>query len=194
MNRPKQYNREEVLSKATNLFWERGFKETSISYIVTSTKVNTFSIYTEFGDKEKLYLACIDYYNKTSRKFLEDILTRKPLGLANIEAFLEERVCHTFSKKEIKGCLIFNSVIEEKVLSKKINKKINSRIRKIKSLLSNCLHAAQERKEISVNRDCKCLVNFLVCFTFGMINIGMKDTTKEELRKMVTSTLSVIKN
>jgi len=165
MNRPKQYNREEILSKATALFWEKGFKETSMNDIVASTKVNRFSIYSEFSDKEQLYLTCIDHYNNFSRRFLEDILTRKPLGLANIEAFIEERVRHTFSKEEIKGCLIFNSVIEEKVLSKDINKKINTRIRGIKSLLLNCLHAAQGRKEISANKNCKRLADYLVCFS-----------------------------
>lgn len=193
MNRPKEYNREEILSKATALFWEKGFEETSVGDIVASTNVNRFSIYNGFGDKEKLYLACMDHYISISRKYLEDILTKKPLGMTNIEAFLEERVCHTFSKN-IKGCLIFNSVVKEKVLSKDINKKTDARVAKIKSLLLHCLHAAQERKEISTNKDCKRLANYLVCFTFGMINIGMKNTTKKELRKIANDALSTIKN
>jgi len=193
MNRPKQFDREEVLSKATDLFWERGFEETSVSDIVASTKINKFSLYSEFGDKENLYLSCIDYYNNDSKKRIEHILKRKPLGLSNIESFLEERISHTVSN-EIKGCLIFNSIIEEKVLTEKINKKIDSRVRKIKSLLMNCLNAAQKRKEISVNKDCKRLADFLVCFIFGMINIGMKDTTEEELRGITHDILSVIRN
>ncbi len=193
MNRPKQFNREEVLSKATDLFWERGFEETSVSDIVARTKVNKFSLYSEFGDKERLYLACIDYYNKDSKKRIEHVLTRKPLGLSNIESFLEERICYTVSNN-IKGCLIFNSIIEEKVLTEEINKKIDSRVRKMKSLLINCLNAAQERKEISVNKDCKCLADFLICFIFGMINIGMKDTTEEELRGITHDVLSVIRD
>jgi len=193
MNRPKQYNREIILSEATNLFWERGFEETSINDIVANTKVNTFSIYNEFGDKENLYIECIDHYNNISRRYLEDILTRKPLGLTNIEAFLEERVCHTVSK-EIKGCLIFNSVIEEKVLSKKINKKIDVRVAEIKSLIFKCLKSAQERKEISVNKDCKRLTNYLVCFVFGLINIGMKDATEGDLRNIANDALLSIKS
>ena len=192
MNRPIQYNREEILSKATDLFWEKGFEETSVSDIVTSTNINKFSLYSGFGDKEELYLSCIDHYISMSRKDLDDVLTRKPLGLTNIEAFLEERVHHTVSS-EIKGCLIFNSVIEEKVLSKEINKKIDVRVTKIKSLLLNCLYAAQARKEISANKDCKSLADYLVCFIFGMINIGMRDTTEEELKIITNYVLSTIK-
>ena len=193
VNRPKQYNREKILSKITDLFWERGFEETHISDIVTSTKINKYSLYSEFGDKEQLYLACIDHYIIMSRIYLENLLTREPIGLTNIEKFLKERVRHTASSR-IKGCLIFNSVIEEKVLSKEINKKINLRVAKIKSLLLNCLNAAQERKEIGTDKDCDSLANFLLCFSFGMINIGTKVATKKELRKIKNVASSALKN
>jgi len=62
MNRPKQYDREEVLEKTTVLFWEKGFEATSMNDIVTRTGVQKFSIYNEFGDKEKLFLACMDHF------------------------------------------------------------------------------------------------------------------------------------
>jgi len=89
MNRPRQYDREEVLAKTTNLFWERGFEATSMNDIVTRTGVQKFSIYNEFGDKEKLFLACIDHYIRNSSS-VEEILAKKPLGLSKIEIFFEE--------------------------------------------------------------------------------------------------------
>ncbi len=193
MNRPRQYDREEVLEKTTNLFWEKGFEATSMNEVVARTGLNKHSLYNEFGDKEKLFIDCIDYYNSNSSRFLRDILARKPLGLSNIEAFFENRVSYAASD-DCKGCLIFNSVTEKETLSEEINLKIKSRVSKIKVLFYNCLKAAQERKEISGDKDCKALADYLTCFTCGLVNFGKNETRMSELRKMVGVALSSIRN
>ncbi len=54
--------------------------------------------------------------------------------------------------------------------------------------------AAQERKEISNNKDCKALTNYLSCFTFGFVNLGMQDISKKELRKIANFALSVVRS
>jgi len=192
MNRPRQYDREEVLAKTTDLFWEKGFEATSMSEVADRTGINKFSIYNEFGDKEKLFLACIDHFLLTSC-FVEEILAKEPLGLRNIEAFFEYKVSATDYQAN-KGCLIFNSVAEKDILSEAANLKVNAFISKMKTLFNNCLNAAQERKEISNNKDCKALADYLSCFTFGFVNIGMKGISKKELRKIVDSALVVIRS
>ncbi len=192
MSRPREYDREEVLEKTTDLFWERGFEATSMNEVVARTGLNKHSLYSEFGDKEKLFIDCIDYYSSNSSRFVRDILARKPLGLSNIEAFFENRVSYAASD-DCKGCLIFNSVTEKETLSKEINLRIKSRVSKIKALFYNCLKAAQERKEISVDKDCKALADYLTCFTCGLVNFGKNETNKKELRKMVDVALSSIR-
>ena len=192
MNRPRQYDREEVLEKTTDLFWEKGFEATSMNDIVARTGIKKFSIYNEFGDKEKLFLACMDYF-LLNYCFVEEILAKEPLGLRNIEAFFEYKVQDSdFQAK--KGCLIFNSVNEKEVLSEAANLKVNAFISKMKTLFNNCLNAAQERKEISNNKDCKDLANYLSCFTFGFVNLGMQDISKKELTKIADFALSVVRS
>ncbi len=192
MSRPREYDREEVLEKTTDLFWEKGFEATSMNEVVARTGLNKHSLYSEFGDKEKLFIDCIDYYSSNSSRFVRDILARKPLGLSNIEAFFENRVSYAASD-DCKGCLIFNSVTEKETLSKEINLRIKSRVSKIKALFYNCLKAAQERKEISVDKDCKALADYLTCFTCGLVNFGKNETNKKELRKMVDVALSTVR-
>ena len=53
MSRPREYDRDEVLEKTTNLFWEKGFEATSINEVVARTGLNKHSLYNEFGEKEK---------------------------------------------------------------------------------------------------------------------------------------------
>lgn len=89
---------------------------------------------------------------------------------------------------------MFNSVIGNETLSEEANLKVNVFISNTKTLFNNCSKAAQERKEIKENKDCMALANYLACFTFGLVNIGMKETSKEELRKIADFALSAARN
>lgn len=194
MSRPKEYDREEVLSKITELFWEKGFEATSINEIVARTGLNKHSLYNEFGDKEILFLLCIDEYVNKSIKELGDILTKEPLGLSNIEAFFDNRVAYA-SSGSCKGCLLINSVTEKETLSKKINQKVISLLSNLNKVsFYNCLKAAQENNEISRDKNCEVLASYLTCFLFGLVNVGKNKTRKNELRKIADAALLVVKN
>lgn len=65
MGRPKTYDREQVLTKAMALFWERGFHATSTRDLAEAMGVNAYSLYAEFGSKEGLYDAAVDRYMDT---------------------------------------------------------------------------------------------------------------------------------
>jgi len=193
MNRPREYKKEDVLEAATGLFWAKGFEATSISELVELTGLNKHSMYREFGDKEGLFLASLDHYAKESNKELGEVLTRKPLGLSNLEAFFDNRVEYAASP-ECKGCLLVNSVTEDEILSDKINDKIQSMLAAHEGLFYDCLLAAQKKGEISKAKDCKVLASYLSCFLRGLINFGRSDTNKAALRKMTDVALLAIKN
>lgn len=62
MGRPRSYSRDAVVEKAMGVFWQNGYKATSISDVVRETGLNTASMYKEFGDKEGLFSAALDHY------------------------------------------------------------------------------------------------------------------------------------
>jgi TetR/AcrR family transcriptional repressor of nem operon len=144
--------------------------------VVARTGLNKHSLYNEFGDKERLFLLCIDEYVNKSIKVLRDILTKKPLGLSNIEKLFANRVDYA-ATKDCKGCLLFNSVTEKETLSD-----------------YNCLKAAQDNNEISSDKNCKVLASYLACFLSGLVNVGKNETKRKELRNIVDVALSAVKN
>jgi TetR/AcrR family transcriptional repressor of nem operon len=60
--RYKEYNTNSVLEKCILLFWEKGFRATSIQEIVKTTGVNRFSLYHEFQNKEGILYNTLKLY------------------------------------------------------------------------------------------------------------------------------------
>src|SRR6202171_5718477 len=86
MGRPKNFSREEVLEKAMPVFWKSGFATTSLQARERATGVNKSGLYTEFRDKEDLFVACLRHYLESQEK--RGLLTKEPLGWKNVESFL----------------------------------------------------------------------------------------------------------
>lgn len=113
MARRKNFTREEVLNKSVPLFWKKGFAETSVHDLEVATGVNKSGLYSEFANKEDLYLASLSHY--LAERGRKDWLLQEPLGWANIELFLNQAEYYT---PELRGCLLVYAIREIQLLSK----------------------------------------------------------------------------
>jgi TetR/AcrR family transcriptional regulator, copper-responsive repressor len=111
MGRPKNFSRVEVLEKAMPVFWKHGFADTSLQDLERATGVNKSGLYTEFRDKEDLFVECLRHYLQTQEK--RGLLTKEPLGWNNVENFLKNG---PLSKGDQQGCFSVNSMREFAIL------------------------------------------------------------------------------
>jgi AcrR family transcriptional regulator len=111
MGRPKNFSREEVLVKAMPVFWRHGFADTTLQQLERATGVNKSGLYTEFRDKEDLFMACLRHYLESQGK--RGLLTKEPLGWKNVENFLKNGPLY---KGEQQGCFSVNSMREFAIL------------------------------------------------------------------------------
>ena len=97
MGRPKNFSRKGVLEKALPLFWRRGFAEASLHQLEVATGVNKSGLYSEFKDKEDLFIQSLQYYLESREQ--KGLLTAEPLGWNNIERFLKMGPCSMEGQK-----------------------------------------------------------------------------------------------
>ena len=184
MPRPREYNRENVLAAATELFWRRGFAGTSINNLVKACSIGRRSLYEEFGGKESLFLASIDHYLATKGALFEQILRSDPLGLANVERLLEERV-KTAARDGNKGCLIVNSALEMELCGDRVRRKLRKISKANEELLCSNFQAAQETGDVATDRDCRELAQYTVCVAEGLMVMNRQNHKAAELRSAV---------
>jgi len=75
--RYKEYNTNNVLEKCIPIFWEKGFRGTSIQEIVEITGVNRFSLYHEFHNKEGILYNTLELYQERYGKRKFEILNKE---------------------------------------------------------------------------------------------------------------------
>lgn len=107
MGRTKLYDRDQLLQAAMEVFWQRGFADTSLQQLERATGVNKSGLYAEFKDKEDLYLSSLRHY--VQRRAEDGLLTNEPLGWKNVEALLKAGLA---CESGPKGCFAINAMRE----------------------------------------------------------------------------------
>lgn len=64
MPRPREFDEQDVLAKATTLFHRRGFHATSTRDLGETLALNPSSLYRAFGDKHALFLRALEHYRQ----------------------------------------------------------------------------------------------------------------------------------
>ena len=111
MGRPKNFEREDVIQQAMEVFWLKGYAATSLSDLTDITGLNKKSLYNEFGSKQELFKIALDHYNGSKEHQIQ-LLLKEPLGKQNVINYLED-LARSTSKR---GCLMALSINESELL------------------------------------------------------------------------------
>ncbi|PWB83450.1 MAG: TetR family transcriptional regulator [Methylocystaceae bacterium] len=84
--RPREFDRNEALRKARDLFWLSGYEGTSMADLVAGLGIASARIYAAFGSKEALFREAIELYETDEGGFADRVLA----GTKDIRSTLEE--------------------------------------------------------------------------------------------------------
>lgn len=156
MGRLKGFDRNEVLDQALQVFWKKGFADTSLSDLEKATGVNKSGLYSEFKDKEDIFCESLKRYSDTTPVI--NILTAEPLGWKNIETFLKAGM----TCKGQKGCYMANSLREYSIIPTKAKQLIAESSKEVNDVLIANIKAT------GTKRDPALLANMIQTFASGL--------------------------
>jgi len=183
MGRHKTYDRNQVLEKAMDLFWRKGYEGTHLQELVDVTGLNRFSLYKEFGGKEGLFEEAVEEYINRLQD-LAVFLRREPLGLDNVLEYIHQIIHADFSQ----GCFMVNTLMQKNVVEGKIFQRVQEFVRCSEEALLENFKAAQEMGEMDPDLDAAALAKFLAVFDIGLVTYELLSPPlkeKEDIWKLL---------
>ena len=113
MPRPRSPSRDDLVENAMHLFWRNGYEATSVDALVRSTGVGRGALYSEFGGKRALFLACLDHYQDSAVTPGFEQVEAEGADVNAIQAFFDSRMAALKSMPMPSiGCLVNNTATE----------------------------------------------------------------------------------
>ena len=104
--RPREFDQEEALDRAVELFWRQGYEGTSIADLRKAIGITAPSLYAAFGSKEELYGRVLEHYLAGLGRTLADALREEADTYSAVKRFLFESARNFAGPKTPPGCLI----------------------------------------------------------------------------------------
>lgn len=168
---PKQFDREEALSRAIDVFWEQGYLGTSIEDLLEAMELSRSSMYATFGDKKALFLEALQVWiDEQIGQFVETL--RGPGSLtARIERAFQQR--HE-SQKALgnAGCLFGNTVAEGGMQDPEMARVLDTFVRRGERILVSTFEDAIRAGELPKGTNVHALALFLITVSQGALLLG----------------------
>jgi len=192
MGRHFEFNRDETLSKAMSVFWQKGYKATSMKDLVDEMGIQPGSIYNTFGDKHSLFIESIKHYGEVVTSNTIKVLNEGESPVENITKFFQDMISRPYDKQCI-GCLVVNTVVELAPHDEQAAEVVNGILKNIEKAFYDCLLKAQELGEISAESDIKALASYFASSTHGLLITGKSSADSEQMKDIVDVVLSALK-
>lgn len=187
MPRPLQFDRDEKVEEAMELFWEQGFEATSMQDIVDRLDLNRSSIYNTFGGKHALYLEALDRYRRMGLLVLRRQLRNAPTALEGLRRAFDAVAEESFRSSD--GCFVANASLERNTSDPDTKERTCSSIREMRALFREAIQRAQEEGDVDPSRDATALGRYLTNAYNGIRLTAKTEPDEEVVRDIVEETL-----
>lgn len=142
MPRPKTYDESKLLERVMQVFWARGYDQTSIGDLVQATGVNRASLYAAYPDKRALFLAAVEHYLDTvTHENMERLRAVQPAGEAVRGFFLD--LVSGQRRRSRRGCLLTNTAVEFGDSDPEVAARVRKAFRKVERVIAERLREVE---------------------------------------------------
>ena len=181
---------DELVEKAQELFWLKGFKGVSVKELSEYLNISPTTIYNKYS-KDQLFLDSLDYYTSNySDPFLKQ-LRGTTEGLHSLKEFFYTLIDALLDKTFPRSCLMVNTVVELRNENDNVVRRYDDYMSVLEDSYKVVLEKAYALGQIKDRNKINDYAQFLLGVIFS-ISILYKLKPKEELRQYIDEELSFI--
>lgn len=192
MPRTKQFDEKEVLNKAMELFWEKGFHATSIQDLVSHLGINRASLYDTFGGKEELFNTAFQHYRSTNSNFIQTLFESEKSVKKGFKKLFDKAIEETLTDTGRKGCFVVNTTTEMIPGDSSIHSVLMQNKEMAEQLFISYIQTGIDSGEIDASKNPKSIGRMLFTLYNGLRVVGKVDSNQRKLTEMIKAGLSVL--
>lgn len=187
----RQFDRDQVLEKAMQLFWAQGFRGTGMALLVEHLGIGRQSLYNEFGDKRGLFLAALRLH-ADQRSAREVALLEAPGSpLANLHGLCRSWL-RLVEEGGRAGCMLTNTAAELGDADPEVEEIVQGALRRGEAAIRGTLQRALDAGELASDADPRELARLFVSVGQGVSVLARLSGSGEVASSALRSLLGLL--
>ena len=188
MGRPREFDVEQALDQALEVFWRNGYEGASIAELTQAMGISPPSLYAAFGNKEGLFRKSLDRYIEKRTNFWQEA-AQAPTALGMVERLLDGTVDFLSDECTPGGCLLVRGAMSCSEAADQIARDLTAKRAEGEALLRDRLADAHDKGELPPNLDPADTARYIMTVLEGMSVRAAGGAKREELRKIADMAL-----
>jgi AcrR family transcriptional regulator len=191
--RPIEYDREQTIQRASDLFWSAGFAATSLDALSEATQMTRPSLAGAFGDKEALYIATLEHYRDASADAISEILSgARRLRTELAELLAKSTDAYLSPMGAARGCLLVGTASVEAVHRPEVRRVLRESLDTFNTILEERLRKAIAEGELDSDADAAGLASVVSAVMHSLAVRARAGESRRALDKLSKSALDLI--
>jgi len=192
MGRNREFDYDQKLDIALELFWAQGFHVTSITDLEKHMGMNRSSIYPTYSDKKALLIKCLTRYMKSKLSEYQSIL-KEPLSdaIENLRKIFRLAVDQGINEDRI--CLAVKMAFEIAVTDEDVRCLLAHNEKKIEGIYFEILKAGQQQGCFRDNLDIKLTAGFFAGSSSALFKNYALHKNRKAIYDMIETLIQMVK-
>lgn len=166
--RPRNFDRQQALRRAMELFWRKGFDNTSMADLTEAMALRPPSIYAAFGGKEALFNEALDLYVSSQGRDIWDGIDTAPSARAAMEHLLKSTARSYSAGPGSRGCMVVLAAPQMEGANAAVSERLKAERAGNVATLERRLKRAVSEGEIAPQISCRAIANYFATVQHGM--------------------------
>lgn len=183
MGRPKEFDPDEALCAALQVFWKHGYDGASLTELTDAMGITRPSLYATYGNKEELFRKVLDRYEQSHLCFVAEALAEPSVSRA-IERLLDGYAQVLTDPMHPPGCLGVNSAVCGGDESASIRQELIARRSLSEDTIRERFERAAANGELPPGEDPADWARYVMSVGLGMAVKAASGSCRDELQKV----------
>lgn len=194
MARPREFDVDEAIQIATDLFCERGYQATSISDLTEALGILRGSLYKVFPDKHSLLLTVLDRYRIAQLDGMRRTLNQPGTAAEGLKVALLDWADQSSGHRGRRGCLISHLAQELIPGDAEVTDRIQRHFQQLSEVLEEALERMQMERTLAADASIPAQTQLLITTLQGMRVVGKSAPPLAQVREVVETLFEFLTN